>query len=392
MEKKILETTENSLTHTSYWQSVYYFFPRWMLRMLAWTFAFSIFVAILLGMLGLIKEYRRPIVEFTIAKEGDSTQAIQTALAIWQNTVDNLGNDISTIEISLAISGVVVAGVIALGIYYIEQSVKDKTRKLESRIAELKEDVDKLDKKVNEIESETSKAEAITKGLVEGTKKIYDSINYTEIFSRNPYYNSALLNFYALVAFWRQSIDSNEQELSDLNKFFLGCFYYIQGNYGKATDYYNKISEVERGNNFHNINFYLGLAYDDQENYSNAILYYSKEIEFASNFRPLAYSNRGFTYIETEQFEQAFDDFSQSVRMAPEDPYPYYGTAICLYRLVKHGKNLHGKIIEPKQIESYLEKGKQKEKFAGLIKENYSRKQFKKMEKEIEEIERDYLI
>jgi len=322
----------------------------------------------------------------TVAKDTTISTSAERALGysmnIWQNTVENLGNDIATLEISLAIAGIVIAFLIALAGYYLSTLVKNNTKEIEKN-------KENFQTKINTLEDDyqviSNAYQNLTSKLKPGIDNIGKAITLSQVFSRNPYYNNGVLSFYALLIEWKRLLNDDE-DLDDKEIFLLGCYHYSRGNYPDAKIYFDKIKDdIDTQKEMH-INFYLGLLHDDlgtSTNLETAIDYYTKEINNDTQFKALSYSNRGYTYLkqawdgDNNKYDNALSDFKNAISSAKKqiDPYPYYGIAICMY-----GKGEHANIGV---IETNIEKGEELEKNHDSIKENYSRDQFASMERHI---------
>ncbi|MBX7225538.1 MAG: hypothetical protein K1X55_05875 [Chitinophagales bacterium] len=321
-----------------------------------------------------------------IPGKATAERAIEYSLNIWQATVDNLGNDIATVEISLAIAGIVIAFLVALGGFYLNQQIKTNKESIEST----KQLLTQLDEKIGEVKKNIVELDA-DKELLRET--LWDSINgisasvpHTQLFSKNPFYNQSLLSFYSLLIKWKYALTPEiEEEESDIEKFLLGCYEFSIGNPEKAIKQYMRIEDsMENQRKFH-LYFYKGLACDEIKEYDRAIDLYQKEIALNTSFKSVALSNMGFTYLEMvinnnhdpAHLKIAEEWFTEARLINKSDPYPYFGLAICHHRSTTN---------DPTKVASLIKQGERLEELNEHYKENYTRHQFETMLKEIYDI------
>lgn len=324
-----------------------------------------------------------PSVENDTTISTTAERALGYSMNIWQNTVENLGNDIATLEISLSIAGIVIAFLVALAGYYLNKLVENNTKEIENNKLNFQNKISTLEEDYQEI---SSSYQNLVGKLKPGIDNIGKSITLNQVFSRNPYYNNGVLSFYALLIEWKRLLNTDEDELDDKENFLLGCYNYSRDNFIEAQHFFDKVQKNPSSELDMHINFYLGLLHDDQRNFEQAISYYSKEIEQNTAFKSLSYSNRGFTFLEQakegdkSKFEMAKLDFEKAISTSNKqiDPYPHYGIAICIFE--QQG------FAEIEKIKAEIEVAQNYEMFHDSIKENYSRKQFKSMEAHINAI------
>lgn len=379
-------------TTGSSWQDTL-LLPRWLIR-----FTLGFLLLCFLSLVGKATwnylSSRPETLHFEVTagrQTGDEAQAIATALSIWQSTVENIGNDIATIELSLAVAGIVIAFLVALGGYFLRQSIDSKTAALQAALDDLKKELEDLDDRFKEIKSDAQTVDTLVTGLNKEIEEILKEIQMTELTKRNPYYNRPSLDFLALLARWKHSVSAPESPLTDDERFLLGCYQYSHDRWRQAIEEFQKISAEARGKNTYNVSFYLGLAYDDAQDYSSAIHHYTLEIEQPDPnryFDALAYSNRGFTYVELEKYQDALADFEAAIVADREDryqdPYPHYGRAIALFRIDWAGRK--------SEILKALEHGERLEFANDHFRESYSRDQFRKMRETLAEVKSRYEI
>ena len=78
----------------------------------------------------------------------------------------------------------------------------------------------------------------------------------------------------------------------------------------------------------------LGKALEEKKDYKQAIAIYGKAIELDKDYIA-AYNNRGFVYAAMNMFAEAIADFTEIIRLDPQNAYAYFENRGIVYGLKK---------------------------------------------------------
>ncbi len=135
------------------------------------------------------------------------------------------------------------------------------------------------------------------------------------------------------------------QEMTYLSLFTLGMYRYLDQDWSKASEWFNKAlaalestEEPVTALGQEVVYLYLGLSSGLQKDYKNAINYFDQAIEFKPEYSD-AFNNRGTVYYDCcKHYDRAFSDFTQAIKINPQYAQPYYNRGIVYTDLKQYEK------------------------------------------------------
>ena len=176
----------------------------------------------------------------------------------------------------------------------------------------------------------------IHKQKEEYSESIKDLDKAIEIMPLTIYYYNRGIAYFILKQFEKAISDFNRTLIQWPGNFdsyvILGDCYFNKKEYPKAIKYYETAIKIK--SNDSNVYFCLGLTECQLKNYQKAISYFSTAISIKKEVR--YYYSRGNTYSLIEDDLKAYDDFSEIIKLTPNDPFAYLNRGISNYNLNRY--------------------------------------------------------
>ena len=120
---------------------------------------------------------------------------------------------------------------------------------------------------------------------------------------------------------------------NDANAYHLrGGLYAVQGKYDRAVQDYTEAIRIDPGDAEAYYN--RGLAYADQGQYDRAIQDYDQAIKLAPNDAN-AYYFRGTAYADQGEYDRAIQDFTEAIRLFPNEANAYRSQGTAIRRVIQ---------------------------------------------------------
>jgi len=139
--------------------------------------------------------------------------------------------------------------------------------------------------------------------------------------------------------------------------FYIGENYYVNGEYKKAIEYFERCNEIDKSYDCLN---YIGCCYLGLKDYNTAINIFNLVIESCPNSaRPVF--NLGRAYLKLGDFNSALNSFHKAITINPNSEDAYYYLGVCYQKIgdlekakMNYEKSLE---IDNQQSETYLNLG-----------------------------------
>lgn len=147
------------------------------------------------------------------------------------------------------------------------------------------------------------------------------SLEYTEVYD---VYNRIGVSYYrkenydSAVLYFSKAKEGSDKDIFDKN---LAHALYQNQEYKDAAKIFEGIVKVSEED--HSTMNFLGLCYYRLNDYDGAIFYFDKAITIASNYSSY-YQNRAFAKKQLGSYTSAIEDFTQAIRLNPQDSENYY--------------------------------------------------------------------